>query len=171
MGRTGKLFAYEHFGITPDVMTLAKGIAGGVPMGALLATNQVAQALGPGTHASTFGGNPLASAAGLAVWGRSCQRDSLRAYSEKGNHLRSRLEELAGRHEVIREVRGLGLMQAIDLKVPGADFVAALREAGVLVNCTAETVLRFLPPLIVTNQEIDEMATALDLVLSRAKGG
>ncbi len=171
MGRTGKLFAYEHFGITPDVMTLAKGIAGGVPMGALLATNQVADAFVPGTHASTFGGNPLASAAGLAVMGEILSNGFLKRVEEKGNYLRSRLEGLARSHEVVREVRGLGLMQAIDLKVPGADFAVAMRDAGVLVNCTAETVLRFLPPLIVTNHEIDEMAAALDLVLSRAKGG
>jgi len=171
MGRTGKLFAYEHFGITPDVMTLAKGIAGGVPMGALLATNQVAQVFGPGSHASTFGGNPLAAAAGLAVMGEILSKGFLKSVQEKGNHLRSRLEELARSHDVVREVRGLGLMQAIDLKVPGAEFAAAMREAGVLVNCTAETVLRFLPPLIVTNQEIDEVAAALDTVLSRANGG
>jgi len=171
MGRTGKLFAYENFGITPDVMTLAKGIAGGVPMGALLATNQVAHAFVPGTHASTFGGNPLACAAGLAVMGEVLSNGFLESVRQKGDHLRSRLEELARGHDVIREVRGLGLMQAIDLKMPGADFAVALREAGVLVNCTAETVLRFLPPLIVTTQEIDEMAAALDLVLSEAKGG
>jgi predicted acetylornithine/succinylornithine family transaminase len=171
MGRTGKLFAYEHFGVVPDVMTLAKGIAGGVPMGALLASNQVAQAFVPGTHASTFGGNPLASAAGVAVMGEILSDGFLKSVQEKGDHLRSRLEELARNHEVVREVRGLGLIQAVDLKVPGADYAAAMREAGVLVNCTVETVLRFLPPLIVTNQEIDEMTAALDLVLSRAKGG
>jgi predicted acetylornithine/succinylornithine family transaminase len=171
IGRTGKLFAYEHLGVTPDVMTLAKGIAGGVPMGALLATNQVAQSFGPGSHAATFGGNPLASAAGLAVMGEILSKGFLESVREKGDYLRARLEELARVHEVVREVRGVGLMQAIDLKIPGADFAVAMREAGVLVNCTAETVLRFLPPLIVTNGEIDEMVAALDSVLSRQKRG
>jgi acetylornithine/N-succinyldiaminopimelate aminotransferase len=171
VGRTGKLFAYEHFGIVPDVMTLAKGIAGGVPMGALLATNPVAKVFGPGTHAATFGGNPLASAAGLAVMGEVLSEGFLDSVQKKGSYLRSRLEELARRYEVIREARGLGLMQAVDLRIPGADLAVAMREAGVLVNCTAETVLRFLPPLIVTNQEIDEMVAALDLVLGRVKGG
>ncbi len=171
IGRTGKLFAYEHFGITPDVMTLAKGIAGGVPMGALLATNQVAQSFGPGSHAATFGGNPLASAAGLAVMREVLSKGFLESVREKGDYLRARLEELARGHEVVREVRGVGLMQAIDLKIPGANLAVAMREAGVLVNCTAETVLRFLPPLIVTNQEIDEMVAALDSVLSRTKRG
>jgi acetylornithine/succinyldiaminopimelate/putrescine aminotransferase len=103
--------------------------------------------------------------------GEILSKGFLKSVQERGNHLRSRLEELARGHEVVSEVRGLGLMQAIDLKVPAAEFATAMREAGVLVNCTAETVLRFLPPLIVTNQEIDEVAAALDMVLSRAKGG
>ncbi len=166
MGRTGKLFAYEHFGMKPDIMTLAKGIAGGVPMGALLAIEEVASALVPGTHATTFGGNPLASAAGLTVMQEIISKGFLERVESLGNRLRLRLEELAARHEVIREVRGLGLMQAIDLRRPGAGLAAAMREAGVLVNCTSETVLRFLPPLIVTSEEIDEMVGILDSVLS-----
>jgi acetylornithine/N-succinyldiaminopimelate aminotransferase len=169
MGRTGKLFAYENFGIKPDVMTLAKGIGGGVPMGALLATDEVAKAFVPGTHASTFGGNPLASAAGLAVTTEILSPGFLERVVETGKHLRSRLEDLAARHDIIREVRGLGLMQAVDLKTPGADFAAAMREEGVLVNCTADTVLRFLPPLIVTKEEVDQMVTVLDSVLSRGE--
>ena len=166
MGRTGKLFAYEHFEMKPDIMTLAKGIAGGVPMGALLAIEEVASALVPGTHATTFGGNPLASAAGLTVMQEIISKGFLERVESLGNRLRLRLEELAARHEVIREVRGLGLMQAIDLRRPGAGLAAAMREAGVLVNCTSETVLRFLPPLIVTSEEIDEMVGILDSVLS-----
>ena len=166
MGRTGKLFAYEHFEMKPDIMTLAKGIAGGVPMGALLAIEEVASALVPGTHATTFGGNPLASAAGLTVMQEIISKGFLERVESLGNRLRLRLEELAARHEVIREVRGLGLMQAIDLRRPGAGLAAAMREAGVLVNCTSETVLRFLPPLIVTSEEIDEMVGILDSVPS-----
>jgi predicted acetylornithine/succinylornithine family transaminase len=166
MGRTGKLFAYEHFEMKPDIMTLAKGIAGGVPMGALLAIEEVASALVPGSHATTFGGNPLASAAGLTVMQEIISKGFLERVESLGNRLRLRLEELAARHEVIREVRGLGLMQAIDLQRPGAGLAAAMREAGVLVNCTSETVLRFLPPLIVTSEEIDEMVGILDSVLS-----
>jgi acetylornithine/N-succinyldiaminopimelate aminotransferase len=170
MGRTGKLFAHEHSGITPDVMTLAKGLAGGVPIGALLSTDDVARAFVPGTHASTFGGNPLACAAGLAVIGEILSDGFLAGVQEKGAYLRSRLEDLACRHQLIREVRGVGLMQAVDLKQPGAVFAVAMREKGVLVNCTAETVLRFLPPLIVTKEEIDEMTAVLDSVLSEGKG-
>jgi acetylornithine/N-succinyldiaminopimelate aminotransferase len=171
MGRTGKLFAHEHYGIAPDIMTVAKGLAGGVPMGAVLAVEQVASAMTPGTHATTFGGNPLAAAAGLAVLGEILSDGFLDAVAAKGQYLRSRLEELARRRSVIKEVRGLGLMQAIDLTIPGAEIVAGLRERGLLVNCTSETVLRFLPPLIVTTEEIDEMISILDAQLMTAGGG
>jgi len=170
MGRTGKLFAYEHFGVQPDVMTLAKGIAGGVPMGALLATDEVAQAFVPGTHASTFGGNPLSCAAALAVVREILSDGFLDKVRERGQYLRSRLAQLASEIEIIAEVRGVGLMQAIDLKLPGADFSAKLRGAGVLVNCTSETVLRFLPPLIVSEAEIDQMVETLASVLNTEGG-
>ncbi|MCX5860838.1 MAG: acetylornithine transaminase [Deltaproteobacteria bacterium] len=167
MGRTGTFCAHENFGIKPHVMTLAKGLAGGVPMGALLAVNEVASAFVPGTHASTFGGNPLACAAGLAVFKEIMSDGFLARVKAMGTHLRLALEELAAKHRIVREVRGLGLMQAIDLKEPGAELVVALREAGVLMNCTAETVLRFLPPLIITRDEIEEMMGILDSVLSK----
>jgi predicted acetylornithine/succinylornithine family transaminase len=170
MGRSGKLFAYEHFGIEPDVMTLAKGIAGGVPMGALLAKDSVASAFEPGTHASTFGGNPLAAAAGITVLEEILKPGFLENVRARGAYLRSRLEDLATRSAMIREVRGIGLMQAVDLRVPGSEFTVELREQGVLVNCTAETVLRFLPPLIVTDPEIDTVVRALENVLAKREG-
>ncbi len=171
MGRTGKLFAYEHSDVAPDVMTLAKGIAGGVPMGVLMATDTFASALVPGTHASTFGGNPLAAAAAVTVVEELVSDGFLDSVKAKGDHLRERLEVLARRHDVIREARGVGLMQAIDLNVPGAELVTALRQKGVLVNCTSETVIRFLPPLIVTHDEIDQVADTLDSVLSTVEDG
>lgn len=171
MGRTGRLFAYEHYGIKPDVMTLAKGIAGGVPMGALLATDEVAGCFVPGNHASTFGGNPLASAAGLAVIREILSDGFMENVRAGGAYLKDRLAGLSGRHNIIKEVRGLGLMQAVDLNAPGADFASAMREEGVLVNCTSETVLRFLPPLVVSDAEIDEMVSVLDKVLPREEGG
>ncbi len=171
IGRTGKLFAYEYSSIRPDVITLAKGIAGGVPMGAILATDEVAKSLVRGTHAATFGGNPLASSAALAVMNVVLGDGFLSEVSQKGMHLRKRLEDLAKRHKSIREVRGVGLIQAIDLTMPGASLSNDLREQGVLVNCTADTVLRFLPPLIVSNEEINEMTERLDSVLSKAAGG
>jgi acetylornithine/N-succinyldiaminopimelate aminotransferase len=165
MGRTGKFCAHEHFGIVPDVMTLAKGIAGGVPMGALLATDRVAAAFVPGTHASTFGGNPLASAAAVFVLETILADGFLGRVETLGAYLRQALEGLSQRHRVIRDIRGKGLMQAIDLTESGAPYVAALRDRGILVNCTSDTVLRFLPPLIVTEDEIDQLVGALDAVL------
>ena len=170
VGRTGKLFAYQHYGIEPDVMTLAKGIAGGVPMGALLAKDSVAAAFEPGTHAATFGGNPLASAAGLTVLGEILSDGFLEGVRAKGEYLRSRLEHVAARRSVVREARGVGLMQAVDLNVSGAGFAKALHDRGILVNCTAETVLRFLPPLVVTETEIDTAIEALDAVLGMGEG-
>jgi predicted acetylornithine/succinylornithine family transaminase len=171
IGRTGKLFAHEHYGIVPDVMTSAKGLAGGVPMGALLASDRAAGALVPGTHATTFGGNPLASAAGLAVLGEILSDGFQQGVLEKGEHLRKKLLETADRHDIVREVRGLGLIQAIDLTQPGADISKAMLEAGVLCNCTADTVLRFLPPLIVSREEIDRMIDVLDSALSSGREG
>ncbi len=170
MGRTGKLFAHEHFGIAPDVMTLAKGLAGGVPMGAVMAVDGVASCLSPGTHATTFGGNPLAAAAGIAVLTELLTDGFLEQVISRGEYLRNRLEDLALQHPIVKEVRGLGLMMAIELAVPGAELAAAMREAGVLVNCTAETVLRFLPPLIVSEDEIDEMIGKLDGELKKMGG-
>lgn len=170
MGRTGKLWAHENLGFAPDIMTLAKGIAGGVPMGAVLATDEAAGAFVPGTHATTFGGNPLASAAAVAVLEEVLSDGFLKHVVRTGKHLRERLEELAGRYSIIREVRGMGLMQAIELAAPGADLATEMRERGVLVNCTAETVLRFLPPLIVATAEIDEMIAVLDSLLRRFPG-
>jgi predicted acetylornithine/succinylornithine family transaminase len=167
MGRTGKLFAYENFGIEPDIMTLAKGLAGGVPIGAMVATERVASAFKPGNHASTFGGNPLSSAAGVAVLNEILSNGFLDRVRIMGGYLRSQLEDVAAKHNCVKEVRGLGLMQALDLKIPGADLVTIMREAGVLVNCTSDTVIRFLPPLIVSGAEIDEMIIILDASLTK----
>ena len=165
-GRTGTFLAHEHFDFAPDVATLAKGLAGGVPIGALLATDKVAQAFVPGTHASTFGGNPLASAAAVFVVEAVLSDGFLKRVSDKGAYLGTKLQQLAARYSLVKEVRGIGLMQAIELAVQCTDMVAAMRERGVLVNCTADTVLRFLPPLIVTEAEIDEMIVALEAVLA-----
>lgn len=170
MGRTGKLFGYENFGITPDVMTLAKGIAGGFPMGALLATDKVASSFVPGNHASTFGGNPLACSAGLMVIKEVLSPGFLEHVVKMGTYLKLKLTELKSRYSVIREIRGLGLIQGIELAVPGGDIVTNMRELGVLINCTSDTVLRFIPPLIVTEPEIDEMTRALNVALQRSGG-
>ncbi len=156
LGRTGKLFAHEHFGVAPDVMTLAKALANGLPMGALLATAEVAQAFVPGTHASTFGGGPAIAAAAREVLRILADPDFLAEVAAKGNYLRDRLTELQRRHPIITTVRGVGLMWGLKLARPGAPVVMACRERGLLVNCTQGDVIRLLPPLIVSLAELDQ---------------
>ena len=166
VGRTGRWFAYEHFSITPDIMTLAKGLGGGVPIGALLATEPVASAFQPGDHGSTFGGNPLACAAALAVV-ETIERDGLVSRAaEIGGYLVERLRALAERMPAITDVRGLGLMVAVDLSVDAAQVITAARDRGLLVNAVQPKTLRFAPPLIVTHQEVDQAVDILDGALA-----
>ncbi|MBI3328048.1 MAG: acetylornithine transaminase [Nitrospinae bacterium] len=162
IGRTGDLFAHEHEGVPPDIMTLAKSLAGGVPIGAMLAREQVATAFVPGTHAATFGGNPLATAAGVAALKAIQEEGMLENCQRVGAYFRHRLQELQGRHAFIKEVRGRGLMLGIELDIPGNPFVTACLERGFLINCTVDTVVRFLPPLIVREPEVDLLITTLD---------
>ncbi|MBW1992022.1 MAG: acetylornithine transaminase [Deltaproteobacteria bacterium] len=166
MGRTGRLFAYERFGVTPDIMAVAKALANGLPMGALLAKEEVAQAFTPGTHASTFGGGPVLAAAAKAALEIVGAPEFLTAVREKGAYLEDRLQDLKSRFPVIREVRGVGLMWGLELEAEGAPVVDACREQGLLVNCTQGNVIRLLPPLIVEPAELDQgleiLAAALE---------
>ena len=161
LGRTGRLFAHEHFGVVPDVMTLAKGLANGLPMGALLATEAVARVFVPGTHASTFGGGPTVAAAALTALTLLSQTGFLGAVRDRGAYLKERLRRMAGRFPVIKEVRGLGLMWGLELAREGTPVVAAARERGLLINCTQGNIIRLLPPLIVRSAEIDAALTLL----------
>jgi acetylornithine aminotransferase len=155
LGRTGKLFAHENFGITPDVMTLAKALANGLPMGALLATEEVAGAFVPGTHASTFGAGPVVAAAAKTALDLLSAPEFLAGVRQRGALLQEKLATFQGRFPVVREVRGLGLMWGLELGQEGTPVVAACRERGLLVNCTQGNVIRLLPPLIITDQELD----------------
>ena len=166
-GRTGTLFAYQRFGIEPDIMTLAKGLGSGLPIGAMLAREPVASSFGPGTHGSTFGGNALCCAGANAVLDALLDDGVIDNCEAQGAYLRDRLEDLRERHPRIIEVRGLGLLVGALLDGPGAEIVDACRDEGLLINCTAERVLRLAPPLIVGRAEIDEAIQILDRVLSR----
>jgi len=157
MGRTGTLFCYEQFDVTPDIMTLAKGLAGGLPIGAVLARDQVAQSLGTGTHAATFGGNPLVTAAGIAAFTVVKNPAFLEHCRAMGSYLVEQLLKLKEKHPVIKTIRGKGLLIGAALSVPCADIVKACMEKGVLLNCVQDTVLRFIPPLVVTKEEIDRV--------------
>jgi acetylornithine/N-succinyldiaminopimelate aminotransferase len=166
MGRTGKLFHYEHTGIAPDIMTLGKGIGGGVPLAALLATEH-ASCFEHGDQGGTFNGNPLMCAAGLAVLEEVSQPSFLKSAEEAGLYLESELQKLSARHG-LGEVRGRGLLLALDLKLPiGASIVTQAFEAGLLLNSPQPDALRFMPALNVTREEIGAMIDGLDQILTK----
>jgi len=166
IGRTGRLFAYEHYGVVPDVITLAKGLGGGVPIGAMLARAHVADTLVPGDHGATFGGNPLACAAALAVVTTLEADGLLERAATVGTYLMKKLQELARRHPLIREVRGRGLMLAVELGTEAAPVVDTCRQRGLLVNAVTPTALRLVPPLIITQADVDEAVDILDAALA-----
>ncbi|TLY20896.1 MAG: acetylornithine transaminase [Nitrospirae bacterium] len=166
IGRTGRLFAYEHFGVIPDIMTLAKGLGCGMPIGACLATDEVATVFTPGSHGSTLGGNPLACAAALAVLEVILEdMDILGHCTEMGEYFMKGLKDLQGRCPVITDVQGLGLMIGIEVTMDARELVHDLRKRGILINATSERKLRFVPPLIVTHAEIDRVVTTLGDVI------
>ncbi|MCX8038349.1 MAG: aspartate aminotransferase family protein [Candidatus Sumerlaeia bacterium] len=166
LSRIGTPFAYQHYGVVPDFLALAKGLAGGLPMGAVLAREPAASAFQPGTHGSTFGGNPLSCAAALAV----CQRVLVPKFAQRvrtlGEYLRQRLRERLGGLPRVREIRGMGLMVGIELSEDGQPCVEQCRRLGLLIHCTAGCVLRLLPPLIVTRAQIENAVDVLQTVLS-----
>jgi len=166
LGRTGRLFAHEHAGITPDIMTLAKALGGGMPVGAMTTRAEIATVFTPGSHGTTFGGNPLACAAAVAAVEELARPELLEHVRRLGAHFRERLEHLAQRHSTIRQVRGLGLMLGAELDRPGGPVVERCLRSGLVINCTAERVLRFLPPLVITRAELDEGLAILDRALA-----
>lgn len=166
MGRTGTLFAYEGYGVEPDIMTLAKGLGGGLPIGAMLAKEDVASSFVPGSHATTFGGNPVVTASALAAVNTILKNGVLENCIEVGDYLSKELGRLRQKYPFIKDLRGKGLIIGMELEFDGGDIVRACLERGVLINCTMGTVLRFLPPLIVTKGEVDAMIRVLDEVLS-----
>jgi predicted acetylornithine/succinylornithine family transaminase len=165
IGRSGTLFAYQHYGVEPDVMTLAKGLGGGVPIGALMA-KQHAAVFEPGDHGSTFGGNPLACAAGVAVLTEILNQNISANAARMGTYLGQRLNELQEKHPLVVAERGLGLLRAIDLRDEvGGEVVNRCAEEGLLINMVTPTTLRFMPPLIITEAHVDEAIDILDQVL------
>ena len=168
-GRTGPLFAYERYKVKPDIITLAKALGAGVAIGALGATNRVIKSFVPGTHAATFGGNPLACAAALASLKVLTKKKFLEKSENMGVYFRSQLEQLAESFPIIREVRGAGMMLALELDRPGMDVVTDCMQQGFLINCIQQNVLRFLPPLTVTQKEIERLIKALSKSLTKLK--
>jgi acetylornithine/N-succinyldiaminopimelate aminotransferase len=169
MGRTGKWFAYQHFGIEPDIVTMAKALGGGVAIGAMMAKEELAAKLVPGKHASTFGGNCIACAAGIAVV-EAIEEDNLIENAVKmGEYAKQKLEQLGEKYTIIKEVRGKALMIGVQLASPGAEIVDKCLARGLRINCTNNTVLRFMPAMIVTKAQIDEAINILDSVMGETK--
>jgi acetylornithine/N-succinyldiaminopimelate aminotransferase len=165
LGRTAKLFCYQHYGITPDVMTLAKALGGGLPIGAMVVKKEIADTLQPGTHASTFGGGPVICKAALAVL-EAIQKEKLLSNAKRmGEYLSLELKALKDKYPIIKEVRGLGLMAGLELSIEGKGIVEKCYNKGLLINCTQDTVLRLMPALNITKKEIDKAMGILDEVL------
>ncbi len=166
LGRTGKSFAFQNFDLEPDIISLAKAIANGVPMGAIVAKTEVADCFQPGDHATTFGGTPIASAAGFAACSILLEDDFLANVQETGQYFREQLQGIAERHSgMIQEVRGMGLMIGCELTGSAKDAAARLLEQGVLVNSIGDHVLRFVPPLVISKEQIDEFIAVLEPIL------
>jgi acetylornithine/N-succinyldiaminopimelate aminotransferase len=155
LGRTGKLFAYQYYGVEPHVFTLAKGLGGGVPIGAIVARGVAADVLGPGQHASTFGGNPLATAAALATLTVLIEENLPQQAAEKGRYLRQKFLEIQRENPRIKEVRGLGLLFGIELSIEGKKVQDFCQEKGLLINCVQSKTLRLIPPLNITYEDLD----------------
>jgi acetylornithine aminotransferase len=165
MGRTGKLFAYEHFGIEPDIMTLAKALANGLPIGAMLAKDHIAAAFGPGSHASTFGGTPIVTSVALEVCKMLVEDNIIQHTHNVGAYFKEKLFGLKNRHAVVADVRGIGLLLGMKLTIDGASLVTRCMQKGFLINCIQDNILRFVPPLIIQEEEIDRLIKCLDEIL------
>jgi len=169
VGRTGKWFAYQHFDIEPDIMTLAKALGGGVAIGAMMAKSDIAASLVPGTHASTFGGNSLACAAAIAVIEAIEEENLLQNAAKLGAYTKEKLQQLKSKYPIIDHIRSIGLMIGVQLTGPGAQIVDDCLEKGLRINCTQETVLRLMPPMNVTQSQIDDAIDILESVLGEVK--
>lgn len=169
MGRTGKMFAYEHYDILPDILTLAKALGGGFPVGATLVKEKVAEAIQFGDHGTTFGGNPLACSAALASIKAITQGDLLKRTAKLGNKTIKKLKDFAASERCIKEIRGMGLMIGIELNFPGRPIVEKLINKGILGNVTADKVLRLLPPLIIKEKDLDKVVTTLIQTIKEEK--
>jgi acetylornithine/N-succinyldiaminopimelate aminotransferase len=170
IGRTGKFFAYEHFNVEPDIMTLAKALGNGLPIGAMLAKEATASAFQAGAHGSTFGGTPVVTAAALAVVQLFERENVVEHCRQVGAYFKEQLMSLKDRHALVEDVRGIGLLLGLKLKIAGAPIVTECMNKGFLINCTQENILRFIPPLIITREEIDALISCLDEILSLKKG-
>lgn len=166
MGRTGKMFCFQNYGIAPDVMTLAKALGGGLPIGAMVASKKFEAVLKPGMHASTFGGSPIACSAALGTFEAIKKEGLLSNTQVMGAYLVEKLDELKKRHSIIKEIRGKGLMIGVELGIEGGGIVKECFKQRLLINCAHDNVLRLMPGMIVTKKQIDAAIAILDKVMT-----
>ena len=169
MGRTGKLFAYQNSGVVPDILTLAKALGGGAPIGAVMAKDEVAAHFKPGDHGTTFGGNPLVTAAGVAAVTELIEKKLPENACKIGKYMEQKFAELKEKYDFVEDTRGKGLILGLKLSVPGSGIVKSCLEKGLLINCTAGDVLRFVPPLNITEKDVDDCIEILTRALDEVK--
>ncbi len=167
VGRTGRLFAYENFDVAPDIMTLAKALGNGLPIGAMLAKEELSSVFGPGSHATTFGGTPLVTAVAEAVIKTIINDGILEKCRETGRYFREKLGLLKDKYGFIKDIRGIGLINGLELDIPGAPIVTECIKRGFLINCSQEKILRFVPPLIISKAEVDLLVKNLDDIFGK----
>lgn len=165
MGRTGKMFSYEHYGIMPDIVTMAKGIGNGVPVGAFATTERIAKAMVPGDHGTTFGGNPLAATAVSKTLSIFKEKKITEHVEEMGRYLKERLQDLAETKDTVKECRGIGLLQGVELTEPAAPYIKKAMEKGVILMGAGANVIRLVPPLVIEKEHIDELISILENIL------
>ena len=170
LARTGKMFAYQHFDIEPDIMVLAKGLGGGFPIGAFIGKTKIIDKFQIGSHASTFGGNPLACAVAKSVIETVIEENLTQHAAEIGAYFKNKLQEISRNYEFIKDVRGIGLLLGMELAFKGDEVVELARKNGLLINCTAEKVLRFVPPLIIQKKHIDQAIAILEKIFKKLEG-
>ena len=168
-GRTGEMFAFKHYGVTPDVMTMAKGLGGGLPIGAMIAKKSMAHLFKPGSHGSTFGGSPLVSKAALGVFKAIHTDKMLKNARLMGAYLTARLQEFKARYDFIKDVRGLGLMVGVELSIEGKPIFDDCLANGLIINCTQGKVLRIMPALAVTKKQVDKALFILNKAFEKVK--
>ncbi len=171
MGRTGSMYAWQQYGVKPDIITMAKALGCGVPVGAFTARESVAAALVPGDHGTTYGGNPFACAAVNEVFRQYKQRHITEHVKKMGTYLQGSLSRFVEKYEFVREVRGMGLMQGLELTIPAGDIILKALDAGLIVISAGQNVIRFVPPLIIEEEHVDEMAAVLDGILQNYRAG
>ena len=169
MGRTGKMFAYQHYGILPDIMTSAKALGCGVPVGAFVVGEKAENALEPGDHGSTYGGNPFVTAAVSKVFDMFESRKVLDNVNEVSVYLDEKLQELTAKYDVIKETRGLGLMRGLEFNVPVGPYINKALEKGLIIISAGTNIIRFVPPLVITKENVDEMTRILEESLEEVK--